>query len=100
MTELIVLDEAMTLPMLAPLQMRLLALATEKKAVTLDLSRLVQLDLGFIQLVSAARDYAKRKGTSFTLSAPAPAPVEVVLRRAGFLADAASDETAFWRHGA
>lgn len=67
--------------------------------VELDVGELVELDLSFLQLVHAAREWARRSGKSLRLRAPAPAPVAALLERAGFLAAPASDDLEFWFHG-
>lgn len=96
MAEVIIAGEAMTLPMLAGLQEQLLTAFRANTSVILDASQLVRVDIGFIQLIAAARAFASGLGVSLALAAPVAAPVEAVLRRAGFLGDPASDDTAFW----
>ncbi len=99
-TDVIQVGETMMLPQLAQFQERILNAIGSGAAVALDLSRVQQIDLGFLQLVTAAREYAKGRSVPFALTAPAPEPVDAVLRRAGFLTDPGGDECIFWRHGA
>jgi hypothetical protein len=65
---------------------------------TLDITDEAQVDLSFIQLVSAARQHAETKNHHFVLSRPASGGLFDVLTRGGFLDEMTPDTARFWLH--
>lgn len=64
--------------------------------VVVDLDNVTETDLTFVQLLETARRKAAETGRNLTLRRPASGAVLEVLRRGGFLDDAASDRAKFW----
>jgi anti-anti-sigma regulatory factor len=79
------------------LHQQLLGAIAPGASTVLDITGVTAADLGFVQLLEAARRHAVAVGAELCLAAPAPAAVRAVLERAGFASDAA---TAFWTRGA
>lgn len=66
--------------------------------VELDTGACAEVDLSLIQLIEAARVYARTAGKPFRLAAPVTGEVEAALRRAGFLENASGEDRRFWYH--
>ncbi|MDR3507805.1 MAG: STAS domain-containing protein [Caulobacteraceae bacterium] len=62
----------------------------------LDLGADAPADLSAVQVILAARAFAKDRGKTFALARPAAGPLAEVLRQGGFLDEAAADDRAFW----
>ncbi len=80
------------------LQPELLAALQGENAVVLDISACREVDFSFVQMIEAARLYAKVAGKTLTLSAPAEGAVLDVLKRAGFLDQVSPEHASFWLH--
>ena len=57
-----------------------------------------QVDLSFIQLIEAARRYAREQDKTLTLASPAQGALLDVLQRGGFLAETSPETAKFWLH--
>jgi len=68
-------------------------------AIEFDIRNVEIVDLGFVQLVEAARKAAAADGRQIGLSHPASQPVAQLLQRAGFLESATPADIDFWFHG-
>lgn len=93
-------DSVQTLGQAGEARRKLLdALATASQ-VTVDCDEISEVDLGFIQVLLAARHSAKARGIPFTLARPATGPLRDALRRAGLVGRVADGEIAteesFW----
>lgn len=73
------------------------ALAAHEETV-ISLPSDVQIDISFLQLIEAARVYAKVSGKRISLARPAGAELLDLLRRAGFLDALSDDDAQFWLH--
>ncbi|WP_242095357.1 STAS domain-containing protein [Sphingomonas sp. CROZ-RG-20F-R02-07] len=67
--------------------------------IVIDASPIRAADLSFVQLVTAARIEAERRGTALTLAQPANAVLTALLDRAGFTAQPDPASAHFWFHG-
>ncbi len=83
---------------LPALQSDLLTTLERADSVSLCLAEIENADLGFLQLIEAARLYAARLGKSLQLAMPAPQPLRQVLDASGLLAQRTPDDLAFWLH--
>jgi hypothetical protein len=63
-------------------------------SIELDLDKATDFDLAFVQLVESARRTATTEGKTVSLSAPVRGGLLEILKRGGFLADAAG--SGFW----
>ena len=68
-------------------------------AIEFDIRGLLVADLGFVQLVEAARKAAAAETRDIRLSQPVSQPIAQLLRRAGLLDRATPDDIDFWFHG-
>lgn len=80
------------------LQPELLAALLGGDAVVLDITACREVDFSFVQMIEAARLYARVAGKTLALSAPAEGAVLDVLRRAGFLDQVSPEHASFWLH--
>lgn len=64
----------------------------------LDIADEAQVDLSFVQLVTAARQHAGTKNRDFVLARPAVGGLLDVLKRGGFLDEMTPDAASFWLH--
>ena len=90
----------LTLSNISHLHEETVAAFAQDGPIVFDIDTLEAVDLAFVQLVEAARKQAATRGTDIRLSRPAAEPVAQVLRRAGLLTRATSDDIDFWFHGA
>jgi hypothetical protein len=97
-------DTPLTLPVtltikniLAVHEMILGALSKNTTAV-LDIGEDAQVDLSFVQLVTAARKHAESGAGRVLLARPAAGDLYDVLKRGGFLDDMTPDAAYFWLH--
>lgn len=67
--------------------------------IELDVAGLSEVDLGFVQLIEAARKHADERSKVLTLAAPANPVVTALLERGGFLSEPDTDFIEFWFHG-
>jgi anti-anti-sigma regulatory factor len=77
---------------------RLLAAIGPDETVIVDLAGVTAADLGFVQVIAAARRQADITGARLRLAGPAPACIHDILARAGFPADD-PDHSHFWTQG-
>ena len=68
------------------------------KTTILDIDEEAQVDLSFVQLVTAARKQAESRGVQLLLSRPAAGDLYDVLKRGGFLDEMTPDAAHFWLH--
>lgn len=71
----------------------------KSNAVVLDIPEDAAVDLSFIQLVEASRNYAREHGKFITLKKPATPGVLDTLQRGGFLTNMDEASRLFWLHG-
>ena len=67
-------------------------------AAILDIDEVAQVDLSFVQLVTAARKQAEDKAGRVLLARPASGDLYDVLKRGGFLDEMTPDAAHFWLH--
>ena len=81
---------------------RISASIAEHQTVEIHCEGITELDLGFIQLLLAAKRSADERGTSLRLASGATGKLRAALERAGFLSAGADDSdrsSAFWLQG-
>ncbi|QQN74325.1 STAS domain-containing protein [Croceicoccus sp. YJ47] len=88
-----------TLPAIPGIYDEVIAAFEQDGAIEFAIGDLKTADLAFVQLVEAARRDARAGARDLRLSHPVSPPVTQLLRRAGFLTQATSDDIAFWFHG-
>ena len=64
----------------------------------LDIDAAAQVDLSFVQLVTAARKQAEARAGRILLARPATGDLYDVLKRGGFLDERTPDAAQFWLH--
>ncbi len=64
-------------------------------ALLIDVRKVTDVDLTFVQLIESARRSASTDGKRLTLAAPLPPPLRDLLERGGFLS--AGDGASFWK---
>lgn len=67
-------------------------------AAILDIDEEAQVDLSFVQLVTAARKHAESRAGRLLLARPAARDLYDVLKRGGFLDEMTPDAAHFWLH--
>ncbi|WP_430440307.1 STAS domain-containing protein [Shinella sp.] len=67
-------------------------------AAILDIDEAAQVDLSFVQLVTAARKQAEAKAGRVLLARPASGDLYDVLKRGGFLDEMTPEAAHFWLH--
>lgn len=70
----------------------------ENESITLSISQETDLDIAGIQLIIAARNYARDTSKKLSLSAPISGRQLGVLERAGFLTEMPVEDRHFWLH--
>jgi len=98
-SNIIQLGETVTIQNVEAMRERIVAAFEDHADVALDASAVAGADLSLLQLVEAARQHAVREGKTIRLTAPANPVLAGLLERAGFLAAASPDTSAFWFHG-
>lgn len=78
---------------------QLLTALTEGQPVQLDCSKITEADISFIQLLLAARSSAIRRSVPFSLKLPLSHPLQVALRRGGFLSAQPLPSDDLWTFG-
>lgn len=78
---------------------QLLGFVQAGEDIDMDLSKLAEVDLSFVQLVLAARSHVEQEGARFGLAQPATPALAALLDRAGFLGDPQPADIDFWFHG-
>lgn len=76
----------------------IMAALSGAKGLVVDLGAASDVDLSFVQLLQAARLYAKAHAKEVALAKPAAGPLLEVLRRGGFLETASNEDAKFWLH--
>ncbi|RFZ81482.1 hypothetical protein D0Y60_24035 [Shinella sp. WSJ-2] len=71
---------------------------TSHSATILDVDGEAQVDLSFVQLVTAARKHAEMRAGKVVLARPATGDLYDVLKRGGFLDEMTPDAAHFWLH--
>ncbi len=97
--ERVVLDGVLSIRTVQAIRIKLLQALTEHPALTIDCDAAETVDLGFIQLLLAARLSAARLNKPFTLAAPASGALRATLLQGGLLPSEDGPETAtdgFW----
>lgn len=80
------------------IQQDLLSVLNANQAVAVELPDDCQVDISFVQLMEAARRYARASGKDFKLLKPARGSVLDVLQRGGFLDAVSAEDAHFWLH--
>lgn len=96
---LVVLREDACMKTIGLLAEQMLNAAVPGADVQIDIADAVNADLSLVQLIEATRRHGAQVGATVALAAPAGAPVQAVLQRAGFLTDPSPADIAFWFHG-
>ncbi|MFB2550013.1 STAS domain-containing protein [Ensifer soli] len=96
--EPLTLTPPLTIRSIDGLHARLLAPLQAGRSVVLEIETEADCDLSVLQLLEAARRYARERGVSLTLSNPVGARIRETLGRAGFLSDMDADASRFWFH--
>jgi hypothetical protein len=97
-------DAALTLPStltiknILAVQELVLDFLNKNTTAVLDIDEESQVDLSFVQLVTAARKQAGAKAGHVLLARPAAGGLYDVLKRGGFLDDMTRDAAHFWLH--
>jgi hypothetical protein len=71
---------------------------SKNTTAVLDIDEEAQIDLSFVQLVTAARKQAETKAGRILLARPATGDLYDVLKRGGFLDDMTPEAAHFWLH--
>lgn len=66
--------------------------------IILDIDGEAQVDLSFVQLVTAARKQAEAQAARILLARPAAGDLYDILKRGGFLDEMTPDAAHFWLH--
>lgn len=98
MTTIIDCNGRAHLATLPALQSDLIESLERADSVSLCLADIENVELGFLQLIEAARLSAARLGKSLQLATPAPQPLRQALDASGLLAKRTPDDLAFWLH--
>ncbi|HSX76267.1 MAG TPA: STAS domain-containing protein [Shinella sp.] len=97
-------DAALTLPAtltiktMVSVQELILDFLNNNSTAVLDIDEAAQVDLSFVQLVTAARKQAEAKAGRVLLARPASGDLYDVLKRGGFLDEMTPDAANFWLH--
>lgn len=70
----------------------------KNSTTVLDIDAAAQVDLSFVQLVTAARKQAEARAGRILLARPATGDLYDVLKRGGFLDEMTPDAAQFWLH--
>jgi len=92
------LPSALTIKNILAVQELILASLNKNTGTVLDIDEAAQVDLSFVQLVTAAHSYAETKAGRVLLARPASGDLLDVLKRGGFLDDMTPDAAHFWLH--
>lgn len=92
------LPNALTIKNILAAQELVLASLNNNTETVLNIEEAAQVDLSFVQLVTAARSYAQTKAGQVLLARPASGDLLDVLKRGGFLDDMTPDAAQFWLH--
>ena len=92
------LPAALTIKTIVSVQELILDFLNNNPATVLDIDGAAQVDLSFVQLVTAARKQAEAKAGRVLLARPASGDLYDVLKRGGFLDEMTPDAAHFWLH--
>lgn len=92
------LPKSLTIKNILAVQEIILRALDNNTNTVLDVAEGAQVDLSFVQLVTAARSHARGKAGQVLLARPAAGDLYDVLKRGGFLDDMTPDAADFWLH--
>ncbi|HEV7247980.1 MAG TPA: hypothetical protein VGN93_13430 [Shinella sp.] len=92
------LPTTLTIKNILAVQELILDCLNRNTSAVLDIDEEAQVDLSFVQLVTAARKQAEIKAGRVLLARPAAGDLYDVLKRGGFLDDMTPDAAHFWLH--
>ena len=92
------LPATLTIKNILAVQELILDFLNRNTSAVLDIDEEAQVDLSFVQLVTAARKQAEMKAGRILLARPAAGDLYDVLKRGGFLDDMTPDAAHFWLH--
>lgn len=92
------LPTTLTIKSILAVQELILDFLKKNSTTVLDIDAAAQVDLSFVQLVTAARKQAEARAGRILLARPATADLYDVLKRGGFLDDMTPDAAQFWLH--
>lgn len=92
------LPATLTIKNILAVQELILDFLNKNTTAVLDIDEEAQVDLSFVQLVTAARKQAEMKAGQVLLARPATGDFYDVLKRGGFLDDMTPEAAHFWLH--
>ena len=92
------LPTTLTIKSILAVQELILDFLNKNSTTVLDIDAAAQVDLSFVQLVTAARKQAEAKSGRILLARPATGDLYDVLKRGGFLDEMTPDAAHFWLH--
>ncbi|MCJ8056015.1 STAS domain-containing protein [Shinella curvata] len=92
------LPTALTIRNISAVRELILDSLNNKSTTILDIDGDAQVDLSFVQLVTAARKQAEAQAARLVLARPAAGDLYDVLKRGGFLDEMTPDAAHFWLH--
>jgi hypothetical protein len=92
------LPATLTIKNILAVQELILDFLNKNTTTVLDIDEEAQIDLSFVQLVTAARKQAEMKAGQVLLARPATGDLYDVLKRGGFLDDMTPEAAHFWLH--
>lgn len=92
------LPATLTIKTILSVQEFILDFLNKNPAIVLDIDEAAQVDLSFVQLVTAARKQAEARAGRVLLARPASGDLYDVLERGGFLDGMTPDAAHFWLH--
>jgi len=92
------LPNALTIKNIVAVQEIILDHLANNATAILDIDAEAQVDLSFVQLVTAARKHAETRAGRLVLARPATGDLYEVLKRGGFLDEMTPDAAHFWLH--
>lgn len=92
------LPNALTIKNIVTAQEIILNYLANNSTAILDIDADAQVDLSFVQLVTAARKHVGSHAGSILLARPATGDLYDVLKRGGFLDEMTPDAAHFWLH--
>lgn len=95
----ICIGEIATIGNVEQTRVSLLDAISDHSEIEIDIAEISEVDIGFVQLIEAARKHASDRSKSLSLAAPANPVVTALLERGGFLGAADADFLTFWFHG-
>ena len=92
------LPASLTIKNILAIQEMILEALNKNTTTILDIGEEAQVDLSFVQLVTAARKHAESRAGRVLLARPAAGDLYDVLKRGGFLDEMTPDTAHFWLH--